>query len=151
MKAVALARAGAWLAGAWAGVMLGIGGIAAPTLFQLLPRAEAGRIAGRLCCRGTPSSEESRAGMVLVGLQLGRDRAERGGSSRFGVELMLALGAVGCIVAGHYALLPMLDAARAGQGSLSFGALHALSSGFFVLRLALVATLAWRLTAPPPG
>jgi hypothetical protein len=28
--------------------------------------------------------------------------------------------------------------------------LHALSSGFFVLRLALVAALAWRLTAPAP-
>ena len=151
MKAGALARAGAWLAGAWAGAMLGIGGIAAPTLFQLLPRAEAGRIAGRLFSLEATAGVCIGAVLVLVGLQLGRDRAERGRGSRFGVELVLALGAVGCIVAGHYALLPMLEAARAGQGSLSFGALHALSSGFFALRLALVAALAWRLTAPPPG
>ena len=151
MKPGLLRRVGAWLAGAWAGAMLAIGGIAAPTLFQLLPKAEAGRIAGRLFSLEATAGVCIGAVLVLVGLQLGRDRAERGGSSRFGVELMLALGAVGCIVAGHYALLPMLEAARAGQGSLSFGALHALSSGFFVLRLALVATLAWRLTAPPPG
>jgi hypothetical protein len=131
--------------------MLAIGGIAAPTLFQLLPRAEAGRIAGRLFSLEATAGLCIGAVLVLVGLQLGRDRAERRRGPRFGVELVLALGAVGCIVAGHYALLPMLEAAGAGQGGLSFAALHALSSAFFVLRLALVAALAWRLTAPPPG
>ena len=87
--------------------------------------------------------------LVLVGLQLGRVRAEAGSGSRFGAELMLSLAAVACVVLGHYALLPLLEAARAGQGSVSFGALHALSSGFFALRLLLVAMLAWRLSAPP--
>ena len=149
MKAAPLGRAGAWLAGAWAGLMLGIGGLATPTLFQLLPRADAGRIAGRLFALEATAGICIGALLVLVGLQLGRDRAERGRGSRFGLELMLALGAVACIVAGHYALQPMLEAARAGQGSLSFGALHALSSGFFGLRFLLVAALAWRLTAPP--
>ena len=151
MKAGPLRRVGAWLAGAWAGAMLGIGAIAAPTLFRLLPPAEAGRIAGRLFSLEATAGVCVGAVLVLVGLQLGRDGAERGRGPRFGLELILALGAVACIVAGHYALLPMLEAARAGQGSLSFGALHALSSGFFALRLVLVAALAWRLTAPPPG
>jgi hypothetical protein len=41
----------------------------------------------------------------------------------------------------------MMDAARAGQGSLSFGALHGISAGFFVLKGLLVLALAWRLTA----
>jgi hypothetical protein len=85
---------------------------------------------------------------VLVALQLGRLRAEAGQGTRFGAELVLALAAVACIVVGHHALLPLFEAARAGQGSVSFGALHALSSGFFALRLVLVAALAWRLTAP---
>ncbi len=131
--------------------MLAIGAIAAPTLFQLLPRAEAGLIAGRLFSLEATTGVCIGAVLVLVGLQLGRDRGEHGQGSRFGTELVLALAAVACIVVGHYALLPMLEAAKAGQGSLSFGALHALSSGFFALRLALVAVLAWRLTAPPPG
>ena len=150
MNAATLGRAGAWLAGVWAGAMVGVGGIAAPALFQLLPRAEAGRIAGRLFSIEATLGVCVGAVLVLIGLQLGRERAERGRGSRFGAELVLALGAVGCIVAGHYGLVPMLEAARAGQGSLSFGTVHALSSGFFVLRLVLVAALAWRLTAAPP-
>jgi hypothetical protein len=149
VKAGALGRAGAWLAGVWAGIMLGVGAIAAPTLFQLLPRVDAGRIAGRLFSLEATAGVCIGAVLVLVALQLGRDRAERGRGSRFGAELMLALGAVGCIVAGHYALQPMLEAARAGQGRLSFGVLHAVSSGLFALRLLLVGALAWRLTAPP--
>jgi hypothetical protein len=149
VKAAALGRVGACLAGAWAGVMLALGAIAAPTLFQLLPRVDAGRIAGRLFALEATAGICIGAVLVLVGLQLGRQRAERGRGSRFGPELMLALAAVACIVAGHYALQPMLEAARAGQGSLSFGTLHAVSSAFFALRLLLVAALAWRLTAPP--
>jgi len=148
VKAGTLGRAGAWLAAAWAGVMIGVGGIAAPLLFQLLPRADAGRIAGRLFSLEATAGLCIGAVLVLVGLQLGRDRAELGRGSRFGSELILALAAIGCIVAGHYALQPMLEAARAGQGTLSFGALHAIASGFFALRLALVGALAWRLTVP---
>jgi hypothetical protein len=149
VKAAALGRVGACLAGAWAGVMLALGAIAAPTLFQLLPRVDAGRIAGRLFALEATAGICIGAVLVLVGLQLGRQRAEGGRGSRFGAELMLALAAVACIVAGHYVLQPMLEAARAGQGSLSFGTLHAVSSAFFALRLLLVAALAWRLTAPP--
>jgi Domain of unknown function (DUF4149) len=149
VKAAALGRVGACLAGAWAGVMLGLGAIAAPSLFQLLPRVDAGRIAGRLFALEATAGICIGAVLVLVGLQLGRERAERGRGSRFGAELMLALAAVACIVAGHYALQPMLEAARAGQGGLSFAGLHAVASAFFALRLVLVAALAWRLTAPP--
>jgi hypothetical protein len=149
VKAGALGRAGALLAAAWAGAMAGIGAIAAPALFQLLPRAEAGRVAGRLFAVEATVGVCVGALLVLIGLQLGRQRAESGGGSRFGAELVLALAAVACIVLGHYVLLPLLEAARSGQGGVSFGALHALSSSFFALRLLLVVALAWRLAAPP--
>jgi hypothetical protein len=49
-------------------------------------------------------------------------------------------------VLGHFALQPMMEAARAGQGRWSFGALHGLSSALFLLKGLLVATLAWRAT-----
>ena len=78
VKAATLARVGAGLAGAWAGMMVGIGGIAAPALFQLLPRADAGRVAGRLFSVEATVGVCVGALLVLVGLQLGRDRAERG-------------------------------------------------------------------------
>jgi hypothetical protein len=149
VKPRSLGRAGAWLAGVWAGAMIGVGGIAAPALFQVLPSSDAGRVAGRLFAIEATIGICLGALLVLIALQLGRARAEAGRGSRFGVELMLALGAVGCLVAGHYALQPMLEAARAGQGSLSFVSLHALSAGFFALRLTLLAVLAWRLTALP--
>ncbi|MEO8526074.1 MAG: DUF4149 domain-containing protein [Caldimonas sp.] len=149
MKAVALGRLGAWIAGAWAGVMIGLGVIAASVLFATLPRADAGRVAARLFSLDATIGIVVGAGLVLVGLQLGRDRAERGRGSRFSLEFGLALAALLCIVVGYYALLPMIEEARAGRGSLSFGALHAITSAFFVARLAIVAVLAWRLSAPP--
>jgi len=150
VKASTLGRLGAVLAAAWAGVMAGVGLVAAPVLFSELPRAEAGRVASRLFALDATVGLALGAVLVLVGLQLGRERAGRGEGSRFGVELGLALAALACIVVGYYALLPMLEAARAGQGALSFGALHAVSSAFFIARLALVGLLAWRLTRTLP-
>ena len=41
--------------------------------------------------------------------------------------MLLALGTVFCTVAGYYALAPLMAAARAGQGSLSFAQLHGIS------------------------
>jgi hypothetical protein len=54
-----------------------------------------------------------------------------------------------CTVAGYYAVLPMMEAARAGQASVSFATLHIVSTGFFTLKGLLVLALAWRLTRPP--
>jgi hypothetical protein len=47
-------------------------------------------------------------------------------------------------VAGYFALLPMMAAARAGQGPLSFGQLHAVSAVFYGVKVLLVLALAWR-------
>ncbi len=148
MKAVTLARLGAWLAGVWAGLMAGIGFVAAPVLFAGLPRADAGRLAARLFSLDATIGICIGGILAIVGLQLGRDRAERGMGSRFGRELVLALAALLCVVIGYYALQPMIESARAGEGSLSFGALHAIASSFFVARLAIVAVLAWLLARP---
>jgi len=62
--------------------------------------------------------------------------------------MMLALGALFCTVAGYFALQPMMAAARAGQGPLSFGQLHAVSAVFYGLKLLLVLVLAWRAAGP---
>jgi hypothetical protein len=42
---------------------------------------------------------------------------------------------------------PMMAAARAGQGTVSFMTLHAISAGLFVLKGLLVLALAWRLSS----
>ena len=61
---------------------------------------------------------------------------------------MLVLGTIFCTAAGHFALQPMIVAARAGEpGALSFGALHAISMALYAAKGLLVLTLAWRLGA----
>ncbi len=145
MKEASARRIGAGLAGVWLGEMAAIGFIAAPTLFSLLPKADAGRVASRFFALDATIGLAAGAVLAIIGLQLGQLAADRQAGSRFGAELGLALGALGCVVVGSYALQPMIEAARAGQGALSFGALHAISTMFFGVRLVLVGVLAWKL------
>ena len=148
MKTASLTRLGAWLAGVWTGVMAGIGFVAAPLLFANLPRADAGRVAAALFSADATIGICAGGLLAMIGLQLARDRAERGAGSRFGLELILALAALLCIVVGYYVLQPMIEDARTGRGSLSFGALHGIASSCFVVRLAIAAVLAWLLAKP---
>ncbi len=141
-------RLAALLAGVWAGVLACIGALAAPAAFAVLARPDAGRFVGRMF------EQEAYLSLALAVVLLIIERGRRtdqpgdaGQPSLFSVNLMLLLGTLFCTVAGHFAVLPMMDAARAGQGSLSFGALHGISAGFFVLKGLLVLALAWRLTA----
>ncbi|HEY9237877.1 MAG TPA: DUF4149 domain-containing protein [Burkholderiaceae bacterium] len=139
------ARMAALLAGVWAGVLVCIAALAAPSAFAVLARPDAGRFVGRLF------EQEAYLSLATAVVLLLLERARRGdpeaGASVFGAELMLLLGTLFCTVAGHFAVLPMMDAARAGHGSLSFGALHGISAGFFALKGVLVLALAWRLAA----
>jgi hypothetical protein len=142
------ARFAALIAGVWAGMLACIGAMAAPAAFALLARSDAGRFVGRLFEQEAYLSLA--VAVVLVLIERGRRSGQPvgpGQPSLFSVNLMLLLGTLVCTVAGHFALLPMMDAARAGEGSLSFGALHGISAGFFVLKGLLVLALAWRLTA----
>jgi hypothetical protein len=134
------------LPGLWAGLMLALGAVAAPSLFALLERSQAGLVAGRLF---TVEAQLSLVMCIALGLlerQRGARRAAAGAGSRVSAELLLVLGTLFCTVLGHFALQPMMEAARAGQGRWSFGALHGLSSALFLLKGLLVATLAWRAT-----
>jgi hypothetical protein len=61
-------------------------------------------------------------------------------------NMLLALGALFCTIAGYFALQPMMEAARQGlPGAMSFGLLHGASSVFFLLKGLLVAALLWRV------
>lgn len=134
------------LPGLWAGAMLALGGVAAPSLFALLERVDAGRVAGRLF---TIEAQLSLLLCVVLGVLERRRAAAHAASgigSRVSAEVLLVLGALFCTVLGHFAVQPMMVAARAGQGFWSFGALHAFSSALFLLKGLLVLTLAWRAT-----
>lgn len=154
MSAVAAAPAGAaerirrLLPGVWFGLLLALGAVAAPSLFALLDRPLAGRVAGRLFAMEAQASLVLSVVLGLLERQRAARRAAAGTGSRISGELLLVLGALFCTVLGHHALQPMMEAARAGEGRWSFGALHAASSAFFGLKALLVATLAWRASRP---
>lgn len=139
-------RFGAVLAGVWFGVLLAIAAIATPSMFALLEPGMAGKVAGRVLAIEAYVS----LGMCVVLFGIERSKARsvvaQGAGSVMTTNLLLVLGALFCTVAGYFAVVPMMDAARAGQGRLSFGALHGISSGFYLLKMILVLSLAWRTT-----
>ncbi len=143
-------RAAAWLAGAWCGLVGAVGFVAAPLLFATLPRADAGRVAARLFAVDAALGLGFGAVVLLIALQDSK-RSAAAGAARFSAEVALALAALFSIVAGHYAIEPMLADAGRGQGP-SFAVLHGVASAFFVVKFGAVALLAWRLgRAPAPG
>jgi hypothetical protein len=130
----------------WAGVLLGVGAIAAPATFAMLAPADAGRAVGRMFAIDAYLSLALAIVLFVIEHQRSRAVAAAGGGSVFSANLVLLLGTLFCTVAGYFAILPMMAAARAGQGSVSFAALHAVSAGLFLLKGVLVLALAWRLT-----
>jgi hypothetical protein len=140
-------RVAALTVAVWAGVLLALGLIGAPSAFASGAASEvAGRIAGRMFAQEAHLSLF--LSVVLFVLLRGQSRtAAESGAPVFSTNLLLVLGALFCTVLGYFALQPMMAAARAGQGTVSFGALHGISAGLFGLKGLLVIALAWRLTA----
>ena len=134
--------------GLWVGLLLCIAGIAAPAAFAMLARTDAGRVVGRLFVVEAWASLA--LAMLLLAIERGRarERAEASQGSVLSTEMLLVLGTVFCTVAGYFALQPLMPAARAGQGALSFGQLHAISAAMLVLKIMLLAVLAWRAAGP---
>jgi hypothetical protein len=132
------------LPGLWAGWLLCVAALATPAAFALLPQAEAGRVVARMLAQEAYTALALGVLLLLLEHLAAKRVADAGGGSRFTTGMVLVLGALFCTVAGYFALQPMMVAARAGQGSLSFGQLHAISAGFYVLKTALVLALAWR-------
>jgi hypothetical protein len=116
----------------------------------VLERTLAGQVAGRMF------GIEARVGLglaialFLIERRLASLRVAAGRGSVLSVEIMLVLGALFCTVLGYFALQPMMEAARAGQGAYSFGALHGVSSALFVLKGLLLLALLWRAADSAP-
>ena len=127
--------------------MLCIAALAAPSAFATLASADAGRFVGRVLTQEAYASLALALLLFLLERQRSGRRAALGAGSVFSTNMVLLLGTLFCTVAGHFAVQPMMAAARAGQGAWSFGALHAVSGGLFALKGLLVLALAWRLSA----
>jgi Domain of unknown function (DUF4149) len=137
---MALARLRVLLPALWAGMVLCVGFLAAPASFATLPQVEAGRMAAQLFTYEAHASLAAALFFVMLERRLGG--GARGGNT------MLALAALFCTVAGHFAVQPMMAAARAGHGTLGFGTLHGLGVALFALKGVLLLVLAWRCAVP---
>lgn len=142
----ALERARRLVPGLWAGWLLCVALLATPAPFALLAQADAGRVVGRMLAQEAYTSLALGVVVLILERLAARRAVAAGTGSQFSAGMLLALGALFCTVAGYFALQPMMAAARAGQGPLSFGQLHAVSAGFYLVKLVLVAALAWRAT-----
>ena len=138
-------RLGAYLAGLWAGALLCIGFIATPAPFATLAGADAGRVVGRIFAQEAYLSMALAVLMFLIVRRLALLASAAGRGSVVSAEVLMVLGTLFCTVAGYFALQPMLEAARAGRGAFSFGALHGVSMALFAVKGVLVLVLAWRL------
>lgn len=134
------------LAASWVGILVAVGGVAAPSLFAVLDRAVAGLAAGRIFAIEAYVSLALAMVLFVIERQRSRHAATQQGTSVMSAEVLLILGALFATVLGHFALSPMIVAAKAGEGRFSFGALHAASSSLFLFKGLLVLALAWRLT-----
>jgi hypothetical protein len=139
-------RARRGLPGLWAGALLCIALIATPAPFAMLATQDAGRVVGRIFAQEAYLSLI--LGVAVLLLERGAAASIQGGS-RLSGSMLLALGAVFCTVAGYFGLQPMMAAARAGEGSWTFGQLHAVSLGLFGVKTLAVLALAWRAAANP--
>ncbi len=142
-------RLAAVAAALWAGLILGIGLIAAPAAFAVLQRSVAGAVVGRMFAHEAYVGLGFSALLLWAVRRVARVDAAANHGSQFSLSLALVLIALFCTVLGHFGLQPMMVSARAGEGALSFAALHAISAALFGFKgLALVA-LSWRLAKPP--
>ncbi|HEX6708070.1 MAG TPA: DUF4149 domain-containing protein [Albitalea sp.] len=140
-------RVAAWLAGLWAGWLWALALTAAPAAFAVATPEVAGRMAGRMFAQEAYAAILVSVVLFMLLRRQARAAAAAGTGSVFSADMVLVLGALFCTVAGYFALQPMMAAARAGQGSVSFAALHGASMALYGLKALQVAALAWRLAA----
>jgi len=132
----------------WAGVLLCIALIATPAPFATLASADAGRVVGRIFVQEAWLSLSLAVILLAVERQRAREAAQVGRGSVLSAEMLMLMGTVFCTVAGYFGVQTLLPAARAGQGTFTFGQLHLASTVFFGVKAILVLTLAWRAARP---
>jgi hypothetical protein len=135
------------LPGLWAGLLLTLAVVATPSAFALFAQADAGRFAARVLAIEAHTSLALAVAVLGLERMAARRRVAQSRGSQFSLGMVLAGVALFCTVAGYFGLQPMMAAARAGQGSFSFGQLHGASAALYGLKTLAVLVLAWRAAA----
>ena len=136
------------LAGLWGGVLLCIALVATPAPFATLQADAAGRVVRHIFAQEAYLSLALALVLLLMERRAARVGAEAGRGSALNANMLLLLGTLFCTVAGYFALQPMMETARLGQGTASFAVLHGVSAAFFGLKALLACVLTWRVAGP---
>lgn len=135
----------AWLSSLWLGLLLTLGGVAAPALFAVLDRVSAGQAAGRFFTLEAYISLVFAVTLLLLERRLLRADTSLFKRNRWSLNMWLVVLALLLTLLSQYLVHPMLQSVKAGNtGPLSFGALHAISSGLFFAKTVVVLVLSWR-------
>ncbi len=135
----------------WAGGLVTVAAVATPAPFAMLAAADAGRVVARILAQEAHASLALGVLLLVLERLAAKRRAASGLDSQFSAGVVLSLATIFCTVLGYFAIQPLMPAARAGQGPLSFGQLHAASAVCFGLKAWCVLALAWRNAAPSPS
>jgi hypothetical protein len=143
-------RARRILPGLWLGLLVCIAAIVAPACFAVLPSADAGRVLARIFVQEAWLSLSFAVALwLLEGVHARRlQHAASRGPSR---HTLLLIGTLVCTLLGYFAVQRAMPAARLGQGMLSFGQLHLVSTVCYAVKIVLACVLAWRVAAPYPS
>ena len=117
----------------WAGALVTIGGLVAPTLFQMLADSRlAGAVAGCLFRRATYLSVTIALAVALLGLLLEPGRTGRR-------QACWALAPAALLLLSEFGVRPLLAAARAAGGA--FAIWHGVSTALYMAATAITITL----------
>jgi hypothetical protein len=124
----------------WAGSLLTVCAVAAPTAFAVLDRQSAGRVAARLFFSATI------IGICVVATVLVAKRIGKFDMSR-AVTVAIASAVLAPLIS-EILLGPLMQSARAAGDMTRFGALHGVSAVLFGIACICSAIAAWRFNRP---
>lgn len=131
------------LPGLWAGALIAVAALAAPSAFAVLARPDAGRLVARLFL------QEAWASVALGAVLLTATfiRTDQRTTRAVAGERILPCIALLATVLGYFAIQPLLPAARQGSGLFNFAQLHVFSTAMYALKTVAVLLLAWRVAS----
>jgi phosphoglycerol transferase MdoB-like AlkP superfamily enzyme len=140
----------------WVGSLLTLGLIAAPVLFSMLGRVEAGSVAAQLFRIEAIMGVVSALVLILIGNRYVRSGIADYKRVRWIVAVMLL-----CVLVGYFGLQPFMNSLRvAAQESgtdlanspyaRQFGLLHGVSTAIYLIECLFGLVLIWRLPGATP-
>lgn len=137
----------ATLAALWAGIMIGVGYVCAPVLFQMMPDAR--QLAGSIAGQSFSVTAYIALALGIAILLLIKKANRNAGFYTPNLPMMLVLAALFLAIVGQFVIHPQIVQARAaGVGSSAFAALHMASVGIYLLETLCVLVLNWVLYTP---